>query len=68
MPLFCWFGFRLDLGYPYYVGVGLAAVMLFLEHRVIRPDDLSRINMAFFTMNGLVSLVMLCCTVIAIYL
>lgn len=67
IPLFWWFGHQVDLGVLYYSGVGLAAVVLFVEHRVVRPDDLSRVNVAFFTMNGLVGVVMLVCTLLDLY-
>jgi 4-hydroxybenzoate polyprenyltransferase len=67
IPLFWWFGHQVDLGVLYYAGVGLAAVVLFIEHRVVRPDDLSRVNVAFFTMNGLVGVVMLVCTLLDLY-
>ena len=67
IPAFCWFGYQAHLGVLYYVGVGLVAVVLFFEHRVIQPDDPARVNMAFFTMNGVVSLVMLGCTLLDIY-
>lgn len=39
-----------------WLGAGYAAVFLFLQHRLVKPDDLSRVNMAFFTMNGYISL------------
>ena len=67
IPLFWWFGYQEQLGVFYYVGVGLAAVVLFGEHRVVRPDDLSRVNVAFFTMNGVVGVVMLGCTLLDLY-
>ncbi len=67
IPLFWWFGYEVELGVLYYAGVGLAAVVLFIEHRVVRPDDLSRVNVAFFTMNGLVGVVMLGCTLLDLY-
>lgn len=47
------------LGWIYQVGVLVAAVLLFQEHRLVRADDLSRIGAAFFTMNGAVGLAML---------
>lgn len=68
IPLFCWFGYQGQLSVLYYVGVGLAAVVLFIEHRVVRPDDLSRVNVAFFTLNGVVGVVMLGCTLLDLYL
>jgi 4-hydroxybenzoate polyprenyltransferase len=45
------------LGGLYYGGVGLAALLLIVEHCVVSPSDLSRLNLAFFTLNGCVSLV-----------
>ncbi len=47
------------LGWIYQLGVLVAAVLLFQEHRLVRADDLSRIGAAFFTMNGAVGLAML---------
>ena len=41
IPLFCWFGYRAQLGVLYYAGVGLAAVVLYVEHRVVRPEGTS---------------------------
>jgi 4-hydroxybenzoate polyprenyltransferase len=38
------------------VGVALIAVLLAYEHRLVRPDDLSRVNRAFFHVNAVVSL------------
>jgi len=39
----------------YLVGVGVVAAMLVYEHSLVRPDDLSRIDAAFFTVNGWIS-------------
>ncbi|MCD4689635.1 MAG: putative 4-hydroxybenzoate polyprenyltransferase [Desulfuromonadaceae bacterium] len=46
------------LGNLYLGGVLLVAGLLVYEHRLVRADDLSRLNTAFFTMNGYVSLCM----------
>ena len=43
-------------GAPYHAGVALVAALLIYEHSIVRPGDLSRVNVAFFTLNGLVSL------------
>ena len=51
------FGLGAGLGWPYYVGVALGAAFIAYEHRLVRPGDLSRLNAAFFTMNGIVSVV-----------
>jgi 4-hydroxybenzoate polyprenyltransferase len=45
-----------SLGAIYLAGLVVVAVLLFYEHRLVRPDDLSRIDAAFFTTNGLVSI------------
>jgi 4-hydroxybenzoate polyprenyltransferase len=37
-------------------GAGLAAALLAWEHRLVRPGDLSRLDAAFFTMNGVISI------------
>jgi 4-hydroxybenzoate polyprenyltransferase len=39
------------------VGVGLVAALLFYEHSIISPRDLRRMNAAFFTLNGVISVV-----------
>lgn len=50
-------GLALGLGPFYYLGFALVAAMLVYEHRLVRADDLSRVNAAFFTVNGVVSIV-----------
>jgi 4-hydroxybenzoate polyprenyltransferase len=49
-------GVMLDVGLPYWIGVAALAALLAYEHSLIRPDDLRRLNAAFFTVNGIVSL------------
>ena len=41
----------------YFAGVAAAAVLLAYEQSLVSSDDLSRLNMAFFTMNGVIALV-----------
>ena len=43
-------------GTAYFVGVGLVGLILAYEHRLVRPDDLSRVDIAFFQANVAVSL------------
>ncbi|SPE32354.1 putative 4-hydroxybenzoate polyprenyltransferase [Candidatus Sulfopaludibacter sp. SbA3] len=45
----------LRLGMLALAGVGAIAALLIYEHRLVKPNDLSRVNAAFFTMNGYVS-------------
>ncbi len=44
------------LGVLYWIGLVAAAAMLAYENSIVKPDDLSRVNLAFFTMNGYVSI------------
>ena len=37
-------------------GVGIVALLLIYEHSLVKHDDLSRVNAAFFTMNGFISM------------
>ena len=47
--------FKMDLGLLAFFGVGLVAVLLAYEQSLVRADDLSRVDAAFFTVNGWVS-------------
>ena len=44
-----------NLGVIYLAGVTAAALLLIYEHWLVRPDDLSRVNQAFFQVNGILS-------------
>src|SRR5262245_27649646 len=48
-----------QLGAIAYVGIALVAAILFWEHRIVKPDDFSRVNVAFFSLNGYVSILLL---------
>ncbi|MDP6762373.1 MAG: UbiA-like polyprenyltransferase [Planctomycetota bacterium] len=45
-------GTSAGLGVAWWAGVVLAGSLLVYEHRIVAPDDLSRVNTAFFTVNG----------------
>lgn len=49
-------GMAFGAGTFYYIGVSLAAGLLLYEQSLVTPTDLSRVNMAFFTLNGFVSI------------
>ncbi|HXQ28321.1 MAG TPA: UbiA-like polyprenyltransferase [Gemmatimonadales bacterium] len=51
------FGLGAGLGVAYYVGIAVGAALIAYEHQLVRPGDLSRLDAAFFTMNGIVSIV-----------
>jgi 4-hydroxybenzoate polyprenyltransferase len=56
IPALALFGWGAGFGLWYYAGVLAAAGILAWEHRLVRPGDLSRLDAAFFTMNGVMSL------------
>jgi 4-hydroxybenzoate polyprenyltransferase len=46
---------QLGLGWLYHVGIAAVALLLVYEHWLVRPDDLTRVNAAFFNVNAIVS-------------
>jgi 4-hydroxybenzoate polyprenyltransferase len=48
-------GLGLPVDALYWLGVAVAAALLLYEHLIVSPGDLRRLNVAFFTMNGLIS-------------
>jgi len=50
-------GAGLDAGVLYWLGVAGTAVLLAYEHAIVRPGDLRRLDAAFFTVNGVISVV-----------
>jgi 4-hydroxybenzoate polyprenyltransferase len=48
-------GLGLDVGVLYWIGVAVVAALLVYEHALVRPGDLRRLDAAFFTMNGVIS-------------
>jgi 4-hydroxybenzoate polyprenyltransferase len=59
-----WFG----LGWPYWLGLAAIAALFVWEHSLVRPDDLSKLNLAFFNINGYISLTVFTATVLALWL
>ncbi|MFZ1081142.1 MAG: UbiA-like polyprenyltransferase [Candidatus Kryptoniota bacterium] len=47
--------FILPLGSIYLVGIGLVGLVLVYQHRIVQPDDLNKINFAFFNLNAYLS-------------
>ncbi len=50
-------GLVLQLGVFYLAGVSVAVVILFYQHTLVSPDDLSKAGVAFFNLNGVLSIV-----------
>jgi 4-hydroxybenzoate polyprenyltransferase len=53
-------GLGLGVGLAYWLGAAVVAALLLYEHSLIRPGDLRRLDAAFFTVNGVISVVFLC--------
>ncbi len=56
------------LGWPYWLGMILVAALLTYEHRIVRPDDLSRVDVAFFNINGYISITLLASVLAGLHL
>jgi 4-hydroxybenzoate polyprenyltransferase len=56
-------GVTYPLGRVYFAGVGAVALLLTYEHAIVRPEDLTRVNVAFFQVNVAISLGLLACGV-----
>jgi len=61
-------GIETGLGWPYWAGWAVVAGLLTYEHSLVRPDDLSRINVAFFNINSYISVTLLASVLSALYL
>ena len=55
-------GMTVGAGVPYFAGVAVAAALLLAEHLIVNPRDLTRINVAFFTVNSWVGVVIFVAT------
>lgn len=53
-----WLFYEFQLSFLSWLGLLLVAGTLVYEHRLVKPNDLSRVDAAFFTMNGIVSIVL----------
>jgi 4-hydroxybenzoate polyprenyltransferase len=62
------FGHQAGLGSWYFAGVIVVAALLLYEHSLVAPDNLSRVNEAFFTVNGLISVLLLLFCSLDLYL
>lgn len=57
----------LNLGWIYWTAIGAVAVLLAYEHWLVRPDDLTRVNVAFFNVNAVVSIGLFLVTTIDLF-
>jgi len=53
-------GWYANFGYMYWIGVVVFSALLLYQHSLNKPNDLSRVNIAFFTTNGIASVIFAC--------
>ena len=68
MLLLIWLGVLTGLGWPYWIGLVLVAALLAWEHLLVQPDDLSKINLAFFNINSYISITLFISILVSLYL
>jgi len=56
---FAGLGWMMGLGVLYWLGVGAVAGLFVYEHSLVSPTDLSRLDMAFFNVNGYIAVILL---------
>ena len=61
-------GILLHLGLIYWLGLAIATGLIIYEHQLVSSTDLSKVNVAFFNMNGYIALVVFLSTFLAIYI
>ncbi|MCL0037865.1 putative 4-hydroxybenzoate polyprenyltransferase [Thermodesulfovibrionales bacterium] len=66
--LLCSTGLIFNLGIVYWAGMLLVAGLLIHEHSLVKPNDLSRLNAAFFDMNGYISIAVFVFTLVSVSL
>jgi 4-hydroxybenzoate polyprenyltransferase len=59
VALLAWLAASLALPWPAWVGVAVVAALLAYEHSLVKADDLSKLDAAFFAVNGYISLLFL---------
>jgi 4-hydroxybenzoate polyprenyltransferase len=57
--LLAWLAVSFGLAWPAWAGIAIVAALLTYEHSLVKANDLSKINAAFFTVNGYISLLFL---------
>jgi putative 4-hydroxybenzoate polyprenyltransferase len=56
VALLSWLAASFSLPWPAWLGIAVVATLLAYEHSLVKPDDLSKLDAAFFTMNGYISI------------
>lgn len=63
-----WIGILQNYSWIYGAGVVYFTLLLIYQHKLVKPDDLSKVNVAFFTLNGVASVIFACFVVAEILL
>ncbi|BBB32173.1 4-hydroxybenzoate octaprenyltransferase [Thermotomaculum hydrothermale] len=63
-----YFGYIVKAGMWYWIGLSIASLLLFYEHTLVKENDLSKIDQAFFTVNGFFSVIILIFATLDFYL
>jgi 4-hydroxybenzoate polyprenyltransferase len=61
-------GYIGHLNFLYWTGTAVFAGLLIYQHSIVKPNDLSRVNLAFGTTNGIASVVFACFTIISFFI
>lgn len=64
MVLLVWYALATDAGVFFWGGLVIVAAAFLYEHTIVRPHDLSRLNRAFFTVNGFIGIALFVCALL----
>ncbi|MFI1111344.1 menaquinone biosynthesis prenyltransferase MqnP [Streptomyces physcomitrii] len=64
MALFVWYALATGAGLFFWLGLLIVAAAFLYEHAIVRPHDLSRLNRAFFTVNGFIGIALFVCALL----
>ncbi|WP_415951266.1 menaquinone biosynthesis prenyltransferase MqnP [Streptomyces sp. KLOTTS4A1] len=64
MALFAWYAYATDAGFFFWLGLMIVAAAFAYEHSIVTPRDLSRLNRAFFTVNGFIGIALFVCALL----
>jgi 4-hydroxybenzoate polyprenyltransferase len=62
--LLVWYALATDAGVLFWAGLVIVAAAFLYEHTIVRPHDLSRLNRAFFTVNGFIGVALFVCALL----
>lgn len=59
-------GFSGSFGFVYWIGAAIFIGLLIYQHLLVKPNDLSKVNVAFMTTNGFASIIFATCTIVEV--